>query len=76
MTARLLQPDPVAEALAGERAAQRDLQAVRDGFAHADTLLFGVADALAADGSPIRGTPRLRAYLRAIQKHIETAAGR
>jgi hypothetical protein len=76
VTARLTVPDAVAQALAGERAAQRDLRAVCDGFACADHLLHSALDIAAETGIAVPTTPKLRSWFRALQKGFENGATR
>lgn len=71
MTARVLMPADADAAIDGERRADRDVRCVRDGFAGPDQLLLGVLDTLEADGTFVRSTPRLRGYLRRVQKLLE-----
>lgn len=55
-----------------DKAAQRAIRACRDGFGLPDMLLHGLQDAAESDGQSIRATPAVRAFCRAVQKHIES----
>lgn len=54
-----------------DRAAQRAIRALQDGFGLPDMLLHNLQDAAESDGQPIRSTPAVRAFCRAVQKHLE-----
>ena len=71
MTARVLLPEHADEAIAGERAALRVLRRIRDGLGTGDELLGELRDVVLDDGNNVPATPRLRAFLRTIQKRIE-----
>ena len=73
MTARLHLPDPVRDALAGERAAQRVLERIRDGHGTGDELFGELRDVVHVGGGNLEATAHLRAFCRAIQKHVEAA---
>jgi hypothetical protein len=74
MTARLHLPDPVRDALAGERAALRVVRRIRDGLGTGDELLGELRDIVHDDDGNFEPSVRLRAFCRSLQKHIE--AGR
>lgn len=69
------QRDLAAGYLAGEKAAERAIRTIVDGFAQPDRLLTNLRDLLEADGVQMSGTPRLRGWTRRIAKFIE-AEGR
>ncbi len=71
MTARVLLPEHAEDAIAGERAALRVLRRIRDGLGTGDELLGELRDVVLDDGNNVPATPRLRAFLRTIQKRIE-----
>jgi hypothetical protein len=75
MTARLDLPDSIGavaeHAAAASNAGKRDVRAVRDKFAGPDHLMLGLLDQLEAEGRVLAPSPRMRAYLRELQKAIE-----
>lgn len=62
--------------LAGERAAERVVRAVRDGFADTDRLLAEFVAVAGDGGQAVRVTPALRGFSRALQKRLEQSAAR
>ena len=66
--------DIVADALEGEREAKRAVRCAVDGVARPDELLRSLQDVLEADQIIVAGTPRLRAWARAVQKALEASA--
>lgn len=71
MTARVHLGEHIDTALAGERAAHRVLRRIRDGIGTGDELLGELRDVVHDDGHNVVATPRLRAFLRVVQKAIE-----
>ncbi len=57
--------------IAGERAADRAIREIANGFAPPDRFLTDLRDLAEADGVQLAGTPRVRGWARRIAKFIE-----
>jgi hypothetical protein len=68
--------DPASEAIAGCRSAHRVLRIITDGISSGDELFSELRDVAHDDGHDLPATPRLRAFAREVQKHIEALEGR
>lgn len=68
---RFDQPTDAERAALADKAAQRAIRACRDGFGLPDMLLHGLQDAAESDGQSIGSTSAVRAFCRAVQKHLE-----
>jgi hypothetical protein len=73
MTARV--EGLILSAVEGERAAREVLAQIADGSALPDALLLRLLDLQAEDrgGAYVPPTPRVRAFLRAVQKRLEAS---
>jgi hypothetical protein len=71
MTARV--EGLILSAIEGERAAREVLEQIADGSALPDMLLLRMLDLQAEDrgGAYVPPTPRVRAFLRAVQRRLE-----
>lgn len=71
MTARV--EGLILSAVEGERAAREVLEQIADGSALPDMLLLRMLDLQAEDrgGAYVPPTPRVRAFLRAVQRRLE-----
>lgn len=71
MTARV--EGLILSAVEGERAAREVLEQIADGSALPDMLLLRMLDLQAEDrgGAYVPPTPRVRAFLRAVQRQLE-----